>query len=81
METTSTDDILLRIDALKGLGAACGGVNGQRWILLDGYTKEVTGKHPNAIAFVELLGVRDESMKTNFAVIFGGGLLETKRTD
>ena len=58
METTSTDDILLRIDALKGLGAACGGVNGRRWLLLDGYTKEVPGKHPNVITFVELLGVR-----------------------
>ena len=58
METTSADEFSSVIDALKGLGAACGGVNGRRWILLDGYTKEVTGKHPNVITFVELLGVR-----------------------
>jgi hypothetical protein len=67
MDTTTAADVLFRIDALKELGADCGGGGGRKWILLDGYNNNL----PHTIQLVELLGLSDASMKAaNFGTLW-----------
>jgi hypothetical protein len=71
MDTTTSADVLFRIDALKELGADCGGGGGRKWILLDDYNVKVNTNHPHAIQLVELLGLSDVSMRAaNFGTLW-----------
>ena len=79
MDGTTAADILLRIKALRQLGADCGGGKGRRWILLARYNVNITKKHPHAITLSELLGVREESMKENFGNLWRGAFKKKQK--
>ena len=57
MDATTAADILLRIEALRGLGGDCGGGGGLQETLFDVYNKYVTNELPDQSSCGLLLGI------------------------